>query len=83
LRSLWLHPAFWRSAASCACRRGRGSGDLVDDGRAAVAKIVGRDVSALDASGVARAAMRASPEFSDGVVAPARSRSRPAGRAGL
>jgi len=42
------------------------------DGRAAVAKIVGRDVSALDASGVARAAIESLAEnFSDGVVAPA------------
>ncbi len=44
----------------------------VEDGRAAVAKIVGRDVSALDASGVARAAIESLAEnFSDGVVAPA------------
>ncbi|CCJ08439.1 adenosylcobinamide-phosphate synthase CbiB [Methylocystis sp. SC2] len=44
----------------------------VQDGRAAVAKIVGRDVSALDASGVARAAIESLAEnFSDGVVAPA------------
>ncbi len=44
----------------------------VDNGRAAVAKIVGRDVSTLDASGVARAAIESLAEnFSDGVVAPA------------
>ncbi len=44
----------------------------VEDGRAAVAKIVGRDVSALDESGVARAAIESLAEnFSDGVVAPA------------
>ena len=44
----------------------------VDDGRTAVAKIVGRDVSALDESGVARAAIESLAEnFSDGVVAPA------------
>ena len=44
----------------------------VEDGRNAVAKIVGRDVSALDESGVARAAIESLAEnFSDGVVAPA------------
>ncbi|MGD9658701.1 MAG: adenosylcobinamide-phosphate synthase CbiB [Methylocystis sp.] len=44
----------------------------LEDGRAAVAKIVGRDVSALDAAGVARAAIESLAEnFSDGVVAPA------------
>jgi adenosylcobinamide-phosphate synthase len=44
----------------------------VEDGRIAVAKIVGRDVSALDESGVARAAIESLAEnFSDGVVAPA------------
>jgi len=44
----------------------------VEDGRTAVAKIVGRDVSALDESGVARAAIESLAEnFSDGVVAPA------------
>lgn len=43
----------------------------VEDGRIAVAKIVGRDVSALDESGVARAAIESLAEnFSDGVVAP-------------
>jgi adenosylcobinamide-phosphate synthase len=41
-------------------------------GRAAVAKIVGRDPQALDAAGVARAAIESLAEnFSDGVVAPA------------
>src|ERR1700733_13638295 len=40
-------------------------------GRAAVAKIVGRDPAALDAAGVARAAIESLAEnFSDGVVAP-------------
>jgi adenosylcobinamide-phosphate synthase len=40
-------------------------------GRAAVAKIVGRDTDALDAAGVARAAIESLAEnFSDGVVAP-------------
>jgi adenosylcobinamide-phosphate synthase len=47
------------------------AGDL-DEGRAAVAKIVGRDVSALSKAGVARAAIESLAEnFSDGVVAPA------------
>jgi len=41
-------------------------------GRAAVAQIVGRDTAALDAAGVARAAIESLAEnFSDGVVAPA------------
>ena len=41
-------------------------------GRAAVAQIVGRDPGALDAAGVARAAIESLAEnFSDGVVAPA------------
>jgi adenosylcobinamide-phosphate synthase len=41
-------------------------------GRSAVAKIVGRDVTALDQPGVARAAVESAAEsFSDGVVAPA------------
>ncbi len=41
-------------------------------GRATVAKIVGRDPSALDEAGVARAAIESLAEnFSDGVVAPA------------
>src|SRR5580704_12895204 len=41
-------------------------------GRAAVAKIVGRDTDALDAAGVARAAIESLAEnFSDAVVAPA------------
>ncbi len=42
------------------------------DGRAEVAKIVGRDPETLDAAGVARAAAESLAEnFSDGVVAPA------------
>jgi adenosylcobinamide-phosphate synthase len=41
-------------------------------GRAAVAEIVGRDVSILDEAGVSRAAIESAAEnFSDGVVAPA------------
>jgi adenosylcobinamide-phosphate synthase len=44
----------------------------LEQGRVAVAKIVGRDVSALDEAGVARAAIESLAEnFSDGVVAPA------------
>jgi adenosylcobinamide-phosphate synthase len=44
----------------------------VSAGRGAVALIVGRDVAALDASGVARAAIESAAEnFSDAVVAPA------------
>lgn len=43
-----------------------------DDGRRAVGKIVGRDVSDLDEAGVARAAIESLGEnFSDGVAAPA------------
>ena len=43
----------------------------LDAGRASVAKIVGRDTAALDAAGVARAAIESLAEnFSDGVVAP-------------
>ncbi len=45
--------------------------DGVIAGRAAVAKIVGRDPETLDAAGVARAAIESLAEnFSDGVVAP-------------
>ena len=44
----------------------------VEGGRAAVAEIVGRDMTTLDASGVARAAIESLAEnFSDGVIAPA------------
>jgi adenosylcobinamide-phosphate synthase len=44
----------------------------LDEGRNEVAKIVGRDVTRLDAAGVARAAIESLAEnFSDGVVAPA------------
>lgn len=46
------------------------AGDL-PGGRKAVAMIVGRDVSALDESGIARAAIESAAEnFSDGLVAP-------------
>ena len=45
--------------------------DGIDAGRAAVARIVGRDTAALDEAGVARAAIESLAEnFSDGVVAP-------------
>jgi adenosylcobinamide-phosphate synthase len=44
----------------------------LEQGRAAVAEIVGRDVSRLDGAGVARAAIESLAEnFSDGIVAPA------------
>ncbi len=44
----------------------------LSEGRAAVAKIVGRDVDGLDAAGIAGAAIESLAEsFSDGVVAPA------------
>ncbi|MFY9658590.1 MAG: adenosylcobinamide-phosphate synthase CbiB [Methylocystis sp.] len=44
----------------------------LEEGRAAVGKLVGRDVAALDEAGVARAAIESLAEnFSDGVVAPA------------
>ena len=44
----------------------------LEEGRAAVGMIVGRDVAALDEAGVARAAIKSLAEnFSDGVVAPA------------
>jgi adenosylcobinamide-phosphate synthase len=44
----------------------------LEAGRAAVAKIVGRNANCLDAAGVARAAIESLAEnFSDGVVAPA------------
>jgi len=43
----------------------------LDAGRAAVSHIVGRDVAALDAAGIARAAIESLAEnFSDGIVAP-------------
>lgn len=45
--------------------------DGIDAARRAVAQIVGRDVSGLDESGVARAAIESAAEnFSDGVIAP-------------
>jgi adenosylcobinamide-phosphate synthase len=50
----------------------RGLGQGIEAGRAAVARIVGRDTDALDESGVARAAIESGAEsFCDGVVAPA------------
>jgi adenosylcobinamide-phosphate synthase len=46
--------------------------DCIDAARQAVSHIVGRDAAALDAAGVARAAIESLAEnFSDGVVAPA------------
>ncbi|MFZ2019754.1 MAG: adenosylcobinamide-phosphate synthase CbiB [Methyloceanibacter sp.] len=61
-KSLFLHVA----AVADALNEGG-----VEAGRAAVAKIVGRDTTALDEAGVARAAIESLAEnFSDGVVAP-------------
>lgn len=61
-RSLYDHVA--------AVARGLSRG--IEDGRAEVGKIVGRDVALLDEAGVARAAIESLAEnFSDGVVAPA------------
>ncbi len=49
----------------------RALGRSLDEGRAAVAKIVGRNVEKLDDAGVARAAIESLAEnFSDGIVAP-------------
>jgi adenosylcobinamide-phosphate synthase len=49
----------------------RGLGEGLDQARAAVAQVVGRDPESLDAPGVARAAVESLAEnFSDGVVAP-------------
>ncbi len=43
-----------------------------EEGRTAVARIVGRDTSTLDQSGISRAAIESAAEnFSDGVIAPA------------
>jgi adenosylcobinamide-phosphate synthase len=62
-RSLYDHVA--------AVSRALDAGDL-HKARTAVGRIVGRDVAALDASGVAAAAMESLAEsFNDGVVAPA------------
>jgi adenosylcobinamide-phosphate synthase len=61
-RSLYQHVA----AVAAALER-----DGLAAGRAAVAKIVGRDPQALDEAGVARAAIESLAEnFSDGIVAP-------------
>jgi adenosylcobinamide-phosphate synthase len=61
-RSLYMHVA---AVADALDRQG------LEAGRAAVAKIVGRDVASLDGTGVARAAIESLAEnFSDGVVAP-------------
>jgi adenosylcobinamide-phosphate synthase len=62
-RSLFMHVA----SVADALEEG-----AVEAGRAAVAKIVGRDTASLDAAGVSRAAIESLAEnFSDGVVAPA------------
>jgi adenosylcobinamide-phosphate synthase len=54
-----------------AVARALAAGD-VDGGRESVARIVGRDVAALDEAGVARAAIESAVEnFSDAVLAPA------------
>ncbi|HMO30179.1 adenosylcobinamide-phosphate synthase CbiB [Enterovirga sp.] len=59
-RSLYEHVARVRDAAS------------LEEARAAVSMIVGRDTSRLDEAGIARAAIESTAEnFSDGVVAPA------------
>ncbi|WP_416897971.1 MAG: adenosylcobinamide-phosphate synthase CbiB [Minwuia sp.] len=51
---------------------GSGLAKGLDEGRAAVGRIVGRDPEALDEAGVARAAIESAAEnFSDGIVAPA------------
>jgi len=61
-RSLWDHVA---EVAQALEKHG------LSGGRAAVARIVGRDPESLDAAGVARAAIESLAEnFSDGVVAP-------------
>jgi len=61
-RSLWQHVR----AVETGLRAG------LDEGRAAVSHIVGRNPARLDAAGVARAAIESLAEnFSDGVVAPA------------
>ncbi len=61
-RSLFRHVR----AVEAGLRRG------LEDGRAAVSHIVGRNPASLDAAGVARAAIESLAEnFSDGVVAPA------------
>src|ERR1700722_6715030 len=61
-RSLHQHVADVASALE--------QGDVIA-GRAAVAKIVGRDTDALDAAGIARAAIESLAEnFSDGIIAP-------------
>ncbi len=75
-RSLYTHVAAVARALEIAERRaGQDSSGAPKDLGAArrdVARIVGRDVSALDEAGIARAAIESLAEnFSDGVVAPA------------
>jgi adenosylcobinamide-phosphate synthase len=61
-----------RSLAAHVAAVAKGLESGLQNGRDAVAKIVGRDVGTLDASGVASAAIESLAEnFSDGVVAPA------------
>jgi adenosylcobinamide-phosphate synthase len=60
-----------RSLASCVSAVADGLDAGLDEGRRAVAVIVGRNPNALDEAGVARAAIESLAEnFSDGVVAP-------------
>ena len=62
-RSLYVHVQAVADALA--------GGDPLTEGRRAVARIVGRDVAALDEAAIARAAIESLAEnFSDGVVAP-------------
>jgi len=66
--SLVAQRSLYRHAADVATALETGG---LEAGRAAVAHIVGRDVAALDAAGVARAAIESLAEnFSDAIVAP-------------
>jgi adenosylcobinamide-phosphate synthase len=81
---LWLGPAGWlvagvlastlvahRSLVQHVGAVAAGLDDGLDAGRTAVSRIVGRDPTALDRSGVARAAIESAAEnVSDGVTAP-------------
>lgn len=87
LWGLWrIHPALWFAFETLLCYQLPAAGSLRDESmavyrrleagdlpgaRRAVGRIVGRDTDALDASGVARAAVETVAEnTSDGVVAP-------------